>query len=204
MPTFSTPGVHFTDPWEFTPYQAVQSAISNTALTVVSTDDTTAFFTNMATSYGIQDTTNWTEDTYKTLLTVTGKGLVSAIIGPSVAATDVTTFEITVDGVLTEISGVSSTNTDRFCLLVGAPSGTAFSSTDEMFEANTAQWKDTSKTILTYGNKSPSIIPWSAIAMLGTPCLKFKQSLLIRAKNSADVTNSTATAYSAVAYRVGL
>lgn len=199
----SSGGIHFKDPWLFMPYMGVSTSFR--ALDASDTDNsfaTTAAFTEMA-RRGLQDTTNWTGNTYKTLLSVSsGKGLVAAIIGCTAGGAETTTFEITVDGVLTEIAVGTLASGERAALLAhGAPVAADYT-TSAIFLRPTAETLEADKA--TFGalpTESP-IPPWRW--MTGVPCLRFNTSLLIRAKHSVDITNSTATAYSAVMYRLGL
>lgn len=198
-------GIHFSDPWELLPRVAAAANLTleeNDA--TARTSATTAFFTAMA-ARGVQDTTDWTADTYKTLLTVaSGKGLVAAIVGPTAGGSETTTFEITVDGVLTELPIVVASG-ERAFLAVSGMSAVSFT-----FSAHFAVQGGTinaGKTTLGDPGGSgiePYLGGWPLISAMGTPCLKFNQSLLIRAKHSANITNSTATAYSGVMYRLGI
>ena len=195
-------GVHFKDPWQFLPVVRLAADLSNEANdSTPEASSTTGFFTNMA-ARGLQDTTNWTANTYKTLLTVaSGKGLVGALVGPTAGSASTTTFEITVDGVLTEIA-IAVASGERAALIVGGGLINLFADTQRWAQQNGAL--DAGKTTLQTFTEDMVIPSWTIVTLLGTPLLIFKQSLLIRAKHSADITNSTATAYSGVMYRLGL
>jgi hypothetical protein len=200
-------GPDFTVPWRLAPYRSTADYIvvgdsSGAAQTTAGT----AFFTEMA-RRGLQDTTNWTADTYKTILSVTsGKGLVAAYIGCTAGGTQSHTVEFTVDGVVSEMTISSMASGERAIWIAGgAP--TAFFSTTlnlggfpgyyEVLDANKSNF--TSTTGLTF-----QIPSWYMTTFMGIPCLRFNRSLLIRAKHSASITNSTSTAYSSVMYRLGL
>lgn len=198
-------GVHFSDPWLFLPYTPVATSLEVADSAAAQQDSSTvAFFTEMA-RRGLQDTTNWTADTYKTLLSVTsGKGLVGCVVGPTAGGSSTTTFEFTVDGVLTEIAVTGVASGDRAILTCMGPfPGGAF--TNNVPQYGNGEALDSNKQV--FGDVYSAISnvpPWWFTSFMGTPMLRFNNSLLIRAKHSASITNSTATAYSAVMYRLGL
>lgn len=194
-------GIHFTNPGEFTPFNATSTALEIELNGTASAFSTTVGFTSL-TSVGIAETTDWTANTYKTLLSIaSGKGFVAAVIGPESAGADTTTFEITVDGVLTElpIVGVAS---QRSCLASGGP---VFDDTAAPFSGNEVINSygalNAGKTVFGTPSANVQIPSWQSIAVFGAPLLKFSTSLLIRAKHSQNITNSTATAFSGVMYR---
>jgi hypothetical protein len=197
---------HFVDPWVFMPYTPLATSLEVQDSGAVQQDSSTvAFFTEMA-RRGIQDTTNWTADTYKTLLNVTsGYGVVAAIVGPTAGGSSTTTFEITRDGHVTEIAVPGLSSGERAYLTAFSPyAGDMFTA------ANNSQFPggealDSNKQV--FGapiSATSNVPPWWLTSVMGTPMLRFNYSLLIRAKHSASITNSTATAYSAVMYRLGL
>lgn len=198
-------GIHFKDPWLLQPYTATATSVEIVDTGGLNKDSsTTAFWTEFA-GLGLQDTTNWTADTFKTLVTVSsGKGLVSHLIGPTAGGSSTTTFEITNDGVLTTIVVSGLASGQRAVLTAagliqsspvatttpGLPNGAALASNKQIF----AEAPNAASLVATH----------QFMASFGVPQLRFNTSLLIRAKHSASITNSTATAYSGVAYRLGL
>lgn len=213
MPLVINQGIHFRDPWLFAPYHAAATSIQvidsgNT----FRTSATTAYFTEMA-RRGLQDTTNWTANTYKTILSVSsGTGLVAGYIGCTAGGAETHTVEITVDGVLKEliISGMAS-GERAMLLAAGAPMVDFFTTTSGVstygWASPSTEALDSNKQIFgavgTVAN-DVSFPTWSTLQFQAVPLLRFNRSLLIRAKHSANITNSTATAYSAVMYRLGL
>lgn len=198
-------GIHFKEPWLLMPYTPVATSLECYDSGAGANDSaTTGFFTEMA-RRGLQDQTNWTADTYKTLLSVpSGKGLVAGLCGPTAGGAETTTFEFTADGVLTEVAVGPLASGERALLLAHGPTtiGTFESQTNvepgaEALDADKATFGAVTFT-------ASHIFPWKMIANMAIPCLRFNQSLLIRAKHSASITNSTATAYSFVMYRKGL
>lgn len=197
-------GIHFKEPWLFQPYTATAASLKvQDNLGSDQTSATTAFFTEVA-RRGAQDTTNWTADTYKTLLTVSsGKGLVAAIVGPTPGGSSTTTFEITVDGVLTEIAVATSSGKRAILVSSGALVAGPATTIAPVYAGDAAL--DSGKQIFSDVPTSTSYLPTHQfLAAFGVPQLRFNQSLLIRAKHSASITNSTATAYSGIIYRLGL
>lgn len=197
-------GVHFTDAYRMMRNaNSVAANIENmTVGGTVAGSNVVGFFTEMGTR-GVADDSNWTADTYKTILTVTGSGLVSHVVGPtSLAGTPTTTFEITVDGVLREIAITVLGVGDRAFLgpYFGDNPGTG-----AVFTTAGAAWRgvtsmDASKMV--HNTADVALIPqWSIIHALGTPCLLFTTSLLIRAKCSeSNSTTANVERQSAVQY----
>ena len=203
MSLLRTSGPHFDDPKLFLPQAVAVGSISTQDAASSNADaSTTAFFTEMATRWA-QDTTNWTANTYKTILSVSGaSGLVAGLVGCTAGGAETTTFEITRDGVLSELT-VTVASGERAILSSGTGLVTHFTN------AATSNWVaslgalNAGKT--TIGTRAGQFVPpWSWLQLIGTPCLRFRSSLLVRAKHSASITNSTATAYSAVMYRLGI
>ena len=196
-------GIHFSEPWKLSPYAAsVANVLVINASGSGEASSATAFFATMALR-GLQDQTDWTADTYKTLLSVTGKGLVANIVGPTAGSTSITTFELTVDGTLTEIA-VDVASGQRAVLTAGMGNYSTFTTAtaaqnpgSEALSAGKDQFSEAPGT-------TNALFSWWYYTQNGTPLLQFNESLLIRAKHSASITNSTATAYSAVMYRKGL
>jgi hypothetical protein len=194
-------GIHFTDPGEF---QLISNA-SSTVRYINATGsafsaNTTVAFTGFA-AMGLQDLTNWTANTYKTILSVSGKGFVAGYIGCEAGGAETHTVEFTVDGTLKEIAIVNASG-ERALIVPGLIPETAYTTAN--FEAaNNSGPLDAGKTTLgTVSSTQGFITPWQWLGTNGVPLLKFTTSLLVRAKHSASITNSTATAYSALLYRL--
>lgn len=197
-------GIHFKDPWEFKPFVQPAANLQIWDSGGTQQDSTaTAFFTEMA-RRGLQDTTNWTADTYKTILSVpSGKGLVAAYIGCTAGGAETHTVEFTIDGVLTEITIGTLASGERGILIGGYADGAQYTTVSDINKSASEALEADKATFTAMSNVQSvsAIAPWRSTYW---PCLKFKTSLLIRAKHSANITNSTATAYSAVMYRLGL
>lgn len=197
--------VNFSDPRNFQAYlvAAVNDIIVQDSGGTGRSPDTTNFFTEMA-RRGLQDTTNWTSGTYKTLLSVSsGGGEVAMIIGPTSGSAVDTTFEITVDDGTPKEIVIPTTNATRAVLSAVPFVDTAAFVTTVVFANSGAETLNAGKTIFT--PKSVSYIPpWGMRRLMFPDVLQFDRSILIRAKHGADITNSTATAYSAVMYRLFL
>jgi hypothetical protein len=182
-------GVNFTDPREF--LRAISTSSTTTMINASSasagTAATAGFWTQLALQ-GVADNTNWTANTYKTILSISsGMGYVSHLFGPAgLAGTPTTTFEITVDGVLTEIPVVALSTAQR-AILGPLLQGTAYTTANHINTGSTAinAGKDTYSVTST----GVQVLGPMALRFMGVPCLKFSQSLLIRMKSSED--NST-------------
>jgi hypothetical protein len=187
----SSGGVHFKEPREF--------MRSNVAATILATVDAAGsatnsgvagFFTEMG-KRGLADDTNWTADTYKTVLSISsGSGLVAYVIGPTgLSGTPTTTFEITVDGVLSTVAVVATTTGQRAVLGPIFPHASMFTTTllYQVGSNSVNAGKDTG----VYSTNAATV-GWGVLRGMGTPCLSFKTSLLIRIKSSES--NSTTTA----------
>ena len=197
-------GIHFKEPWLLQPYMPPA-----TTLEIFGAGDsaelssTTAFFTELA-RRGLQDTTNWTAGTYKTILNVSsGKGLVAAYVGCTAGGAETHTVEFTVDGVLTEIAVATLASGERAFLTCGYGDLIEYTTADAWLFGHDEALEADKATFSTLSQLTSKVLPWRVVNR-GIPCLRFNQSLLIRAKHSVDITNATATAYSGVMYRLGL
>ena len=204
MVAISSSGIHFKDPWEFRPYTGISTEINiYDSAGTARTGATTAFFTEMA-RRGLQEQTNWTQDVYKTLLNVTsGKGLVAAIIGPTAGGASNTTFRFTIDGrapVSITVSALASG--ERAMLLTAFYQGVAYTTANAAMQPTNEALDADKATFGALEGNVDLIPPW--LWTQGIPLLKFERSILIEAAHSASITNSTATAYSAIMYRLGL
>jgi len=165
--------------------------------------DTVACFTAFAAYMGTTDTTNWTADTYKTIYSHTGKGRFAGFLGPTMAGTDITTLEITIDGVVKEIPFTGASGA-RVWFGMYMPQTTAQFTTAATFEQQGGEAINAAKTGFTDQFGNTALLPWRSITLMGIPVLRYNTSLLVRAKHSQNITNSTATAYSAVQHIAGI
>jgi len=194
-------GIHFKEPWELLPHTRGAANIFDwDKATSGVTSATVAFFTELALR-GATDTTNWAANTYKTIVNLSGKGLCAGYIGCTAGGAETHTIEITVDGRLFELPIVNASG--ERAMLMASPVRSDFFTTAAANGYSTGDL-NAAKTVIGTSAGSFVVPTWAAITGLGTPCLKFNTSLLIRAKHSAIITNSTATAYSGVIYRMGL
>lgn len=200
------PGPHFKDIWLLEPHTVASSSLGiyNPSNTRVSAD-TTAYFTGM-TSWGVQDNTDWTSNTYKSIYSHTGSGLIYAIVLCTAGGNETSTVEITIDGVFKTMT-VNNASGERAAWLVGgygSGSGVEFTTALAWLGStgsNMALDASGLSTIQT-GTVTQSPLKWNG--MVGLPALRYDNSCLIRAKHSASITNSTATSYSAVMVRKGI
>lgn len=201
-------GVHFKDPremWKFVS-ESAGALQAYGASTTATTAGTAGFFTEMAIR-GVADDSNWSANTYKTILSVSsGAGLVSHLIGPTgLAGTPTTTFEITIDGTLYTIPVVATTTLQRAvlgALINELTEGGAFNTAKNyaLGTKSVSSDKTTDRVITSYFANIPG---WGFLRTMGTPCLIFRQSLLIRMKSSeANSTTTNQERQSAVQYRM--
>ncbi len=206
--TFRFPtGPHFKDLWVMNPITFPSNSvfIYNTADVAVSAD-TTAGFTGFA-QYGLQDNTNWSANTYKTLYSHTGKGLVLAIVGPTAGGAETSTLRVTIDGGAAQPSTVTNANAERAVWMCGNNQPTQqYTTAQAGNQYNPALDAATLSTFQITGGAPGSItIPgWRHAAIFGMSLLRYDISCLIEMKHSASITNSVATAYSAVLVRKGI
>lgn len=178
---------------------AVASSISvQNAAGTPSTLATTAGFTGFA-QFGLQDNTDWVSNTYKTIYSHTGGGVIYALVGPTAGGAETTTFEITTDGVLRTIT-ITNANNERAMLLAGdvSDSSTDFTSINN---ADAPVGALDSATLTTFQTGAGTVTPIRAFFYRAIPALQYDTSCLIRMKHSASITNSVATSYSAVVVR---
>lgn len=194
-------GINFIEPWKLLPYTATVANLAVYDSAGAGKDASeVAFFTEIA-RRGAIDTTNWAADTYKTILSVTsGKGLVAAILGCTMGGAETTTFRITIDGIASTVA-ITGASGKRACLLARNGITAEFTTVSEYLYPG-AETLAADKATFSATYAGAYIPPWRV--MSASAMLTFKRSLLIEAKHSANITNSTATAYSAVMYRLGL
>ena len=200
MPTFSS-GYNFTDAYQFRPYLYGANILrvfdsSGSA----QTSQTTAFFTEMA-RRGLQDQTDWTANTPKTLLNVaSGPVEVVFMCGPQAGGAETTTFEITGDKGVQEVTVGTLASGERAALVAPGsvmPAEYYTAANVQLLPYNETLESDKATLADPSGNFQ-NVAPWFAISQ---PLFVSSNGILIRAKHSANITNSTATAYSAIMYR---
>lgn len=204
MPISTKGGVHYRDAWLMEPHSDGATVINFYNVgDALNTSATTAFFTGFA-SFGVQDNTNWTANTYKTIFSHTGQGIVYAMIACTAGGAETTTFEITIDGVLKTIT-ITNANAARAYLTAAGhtnTSGTEFTTATVAAKSNGEALDAATGT--TFFNNSTVIPSLKYCANLGIPALRYDVSCLIRMKHSAIVNNTTAEAFSGVLVRKGI
>jgi len=196
-------GAYFNQAHFLIPISDAATAFNVMQVTTGRTSATTAFFTAVAAYMGTTDTTDWTADTPKTIYSHTGKGRFAWFLGPTAGGSETTTLEITIDGVLKEIPcAVASGERALFTTYMGQP--TDEMSTTSALENQGGETMNAAKTGFTdQVSGTVFMLPWRSILVLGIPVLRYDVSLLVRAKHSQNITNSTATAYSAMQHIAG-
>lgn len=187
-------GIHFTDPREF--FRAIVGDVNLCVMPIGGTgvnSQAAGFFTEVGLR-GVADNTNWTAATYKTILSVTGKGYVFNCFGPTgLAGTPTTTFEITVDGGAALTVAVVATTTAQRAVLGAMDPDVNLSSlfTTAKIPQKGPDGYDAGKTTQKFSTASPGLWPLNTLRLFGTPALIFQSSLLIRMQTSEN--NSTTT-----------
>ncbi len=204
MPVVSKGGVHFKDAWLMEPHTNLATNLKMYDGSSLRIANTTAFFTGFA-HFGIQDNTDWSANTFKTIYSHTGTGIVYGMTACTAGGAETTTFEITIDGVLKTLT-VTNAIGERASLLIG---GVAETGSDEFTAAPAYQLTLSaldSSTLTTFadGGNVQIMMPLRWMGMVGLPALRYDISCLIRMKHSVSITNSTATSFSGVLVRKGI
>lgn len=202
-PFSNSSGINFKSPKRFLPYCAAATAlfVKSSAGSSVNSS-TTAFHTQMA-ARGLQDTTDWTGGVKKTLLTVaSGSGLVAACVGPTAGGAQNTIWEFIVDGVTSTVTITGLASGERACLLPLNYEQADYTTAAQLSDPKTEALDADKATFGAVDSDGVYILPWRN--MWNSPMLEFKNSLTISATHSASITNSTATAYSSIMYRLFL
>lgn len=198
-------GIHFSNPNEFAPYVLGAGNLSVTdSAGTARTSATTNFFTEMA-RRGFQDTTDWTGTVEKTLLTVSGPGLMFAFAGPTAGGAETHTVKFVVDGITYTVTPMGVGSGERVFLLAGYGHPSTYT-TSNIWNNPEAEALDTDKATfadIPRATEQPSIPTWGS-ATRGIPMLKWERTLVLSMTVSAPITNSTATAYSGAMYRARL
>lgn len=199
-----TSGVHFTSPYDFFKAEQPANGLNLYNDSTVAQVSTTAGFFTQADTMGVSDDTNWTANTYKTILTVSsGPGLISHVIGPtSLAGTPTTTFGFAIDGAAEVEVAVTLSTTAVRAVLGAYVQPTFFTTANNM--ATGAASMNASKSVSRLNN-TMAIPNLNGMRMMGMPCLRWRNSITIRMKVSEN--NSTTTnreRSSAVLYALGV
>ena len=200
MSLFKTNSIHFTDARDI-PLAgfAAATSVEITDSGDIQRDSTTVAHFTEWTRRGAQDTTDWTSDTYKTIVNLSGRGLFASYLGCTAGGSETHTVEITVDGGPARTFAITGMASGDRAFVACAPFLVVDPSSEEQ---SGAEALDSGKNINTgVVSVSATMMPWSTVIGRAIPLLRFNSSLLVRAKHSANITNATATSYSAVMYR---
>jgi len=193
-------GVFITDATLLPRYSVGSSSLLRVAGTTNVAATTVAFYTGGVASIdripsSVQDDTNWTADTYKTITTVTGAGYFSGFVGPTAAsAGDITTLEVTVDGgTAQEVAMPAQNNGDR--VFAGSATGLAFFWGGTQIQPMDLAGTSSDGFIANVGGATNAYVCPLAphdVWALGGYLVNFTSSLLVRAKHSQNLTTTTA------------
>jgi len=193
---------HFTDPWLFVARTQASGDYSMSQTNDTASDATTVqFWTNM-TARGVIETNDLTANVWITIASLSGKGLFAGVFGPTSGGADTTTFGINVNGAGEVEYPILNAAGQRASLSVGLLPGVTFT-TSSIF-ATPGGDLNAAKTILGDGSNVKFVNTFDFMSAMGTPMLRFDTSLVVRVKHSQNITNSTATAYKGMVYRMGL
>ena len=149
------------------------------------------FWTAFAASWGTAVDSNFDSDTYKTLLDVTGSGLLAGCIGPSAGGAESTTIKVTVDGTETT-KATAVANVSRVCFGNWLGRGTEYTTannwTDALYDLDADKDALTLLAYPTTGGTFYYPIPWPALFM--RPMIKFDTSLKVEMKHSTAITGT--------------
>ena len=178
---FTGPGSeapHFTDPRKMQKFVGDQTVtkFSNNAASATGFWDAVAF-------NGVYTDTNFSADTYKTILNVTGSaGVLLWCIGPvMVNATDNTTFRVTVDSIAYTVVVEAYNANDRAGIgpLIMTD---VFTTTNNFNTPNFTRVGVAGDFSVVHPDTNAHLFPTSTAFMLGTSMLKFNSSLLVEVK----------------------
>lgn len=140
----------------------------------------------------VQNDTNWTASTYKTLLNLSAAGFVSAFIGPTLpTAADTNTWRITVDGAQYTVTLTAQNNADR-CVLGFAQPVTLYTVTTGPVWLAAGVASDNMTTNIDAQTETNLMDPNLLVGYQGAPLLQFNSSLLVEAQISVNLTTTTA------------
>jgi hypothetical protein len=179
-------GVHTSDPKQLT--RVTGNSFNLRIGTSVDISSSSTFYTKATTALN----TDFVADTYKTLVSVTsGAGFVSGILGPAQsAASETTTFRITVDGTATTLAVTLPASTGhRACL--GRFRYYSASATDP--RDLTSDIGSAGASVVAVGTTPIMALTPAQSQALGVGMLRYARSLTIEVKHSAGVT-ATASA----------
>ena len=190
-------------PWALTNYIRTYVTEPNGASAPISRNVGQSGFWTVMTANGAVDTgLSRTADTYRTQVDITGEGHMGTIIFPySVIANITNTARITVDGV------------QYVCVSAPVPSQdtSVLGFMDVRFASNSAPLGGTTTVTVEgitvgdftgYTNGVLVIAPVSQQIALGTPVLRFKESLKVELKQSVTSYGGANLGYSSVQYRL--
>lgn len=188
MVAIARQGLGVASTYVFLPQYAASASISNVdAGTTTGRVATTAnFWTNLA-GQGTAVDSNYTADTYKTILSVTGGGYVYNIIGPTAGGAETTTFELTIDGVLKEVPVATVSGSRAMLTCSYAPYADFFTTANAYNSARGTL--NAGKTIMNAAD-SGWLSSNQVMDFFGCQRMVFNSSFLLRIKHSANVTGT--------------
>lgn len=179
---------HFTDPRRLPKILTANGAVAKYANSSIAVAQ---FWVAVGIS-GAYTNTDFSADTYKTIVSTTGAGYVSAIIGPSMTNnSDTTTFRITVDGTAYTITVDAYNAGDRAAL--GFVAGGGYYTTADQWNSPYDFGADTGDLgILRLGSTSGLSQFWPVPHLLvnGAGMLAYSRSLVVEIKETTAQTGT--------------
>jgi hypothetical protein len=190
MPATLSLGINFAEPWKFPIHAASNEAGVSVYLGAGSgTPATNASFWTEINGRGTATNANFTANTYSTIFTDTGKGLIATIIGPAASNNGTTTFEITVDGALVEVP-VTVLAGQRAILGLVTANGVFTAAATQGLNFGTFDANKITQSVGAIGANSIILPNWHSIYCLGMPCLQYNTGFTLRVKHSADISDT--------------
>lgn len=166
--------------------------------TTAFTSATAGFWTAMN-ERGVAVDSNFTAGVAKQILSVTGAGLVNAIVGPVGALNDVITFTIALDGVTYTIATTLSAAQRSILYCAGNAHSDFFTVAARPEQDATTAGLTSDKTTIDGGQ----VYLWGWPNMAGNPLLRFRTSLTVSITHSAGQSGTAnQERQSGVMYRV--
>lgn len=148
--------------------------------------------TNAGSVYNV---TAMSTDTYKTVTTITGAGILYGVMGPHMSAANIMTARITIDG--KEFTVTLQDNQSGRCYLgYTVPkefAGGGVSTAGRAWSVGAADAASPDGKTTQYRSQPRSMLDVPIMQMMGTPGVLFNTSLLVEVKTSAGTYTDSAT-----------
>ncbi len=191
MPSLNPSGMFLTDIQDLAPVMSVPAGAVTANAGSLSTD--ALFWTGQNDSVdrqGVQDDTNWTANTYKTILslTATKRAFFSGFIGPTLNSGETLQLRVTTDGAAYTSSPYTAQVTgDRIVIGPMLPRESTFTSAARVLGLTSG----TSSDGITLRISETQVVATQFALLWGSPIIRCLQSLLIEARISVSLSTTT-------------